>query len=468
MSNLREMSLPNEVDTDGYNQNLPLIDANLSTNYLKPVSINNRTCKFVFESKGILSSDTKLVLNALNGNATNDGRTGYCQPNGVFALIEKAVMRFGSKTAITANNVGNRFACSHSSFTSGSTQRHLDHYVYGTNFSWTYKQVTANNASKRNGIGYTNPEDNEYSATANVFASATQLHSTSAQSSDFAIPLKVLFNGFLDIDLPLFYLDQSQELSIEIIFKQEATIGDRVIGVAANYVGAGIQSPIDTDNCLMITQTIYFSSTRMEQLRQAYESNGFSGVYNDEVAIKQSLGNAGVNVGVRDRINLGGAGRSVRGLLFANPQVDIASDKVQFVCGKYGSEGLTSKGFNVICNNKRLIPIDPELQNHENIANFMSSWYDFKMIEIPYSLYQRGQKNGISTQTLNSAANQGGIDNGYCYTGLKFEEDINGVSVVLDLYRKDANNLTTQDLCAWLSVRKIMNIDSNGMVSFAY
>lgn len=457
MSNLKEMSLlPSEVDTDSYeNQTLPSVEASLSTEYIRPVNASNRFMKFVFDNKGVLSSDSKIVLSATCSQANND-KLAYPQPCGVFSLIQKAVLKFGTRVAVMSENTGNEFAIRHSSFTSGQDQKYLSHFIYGTNFYWDYKLQGGN----RNGIGH--PLD--------AFSLSTRLHNNPERNSDFGIPLKVLFAGFLDIDLPLFFLDPSQEVSVELTFKapNTETIGDRVVATDPTFTNAGLSNPIDTANSLMIAHYVFFSSKRTEQLRKSYEQFGYRGVFNDCISTRNALGSVGTQTAVRSKHSVGGSGKDCEGILIANPEINIASDKVKSVCGKYGSEGLDQKGMNVIVNNLKKIPIDIAQQNSEQLNNFLGSYYGHKNPELPYPTTNRKQKVGLSTADLNGVANQGGLSNSYSYMGLKFDEKASSLPVQLELNRLDADGLSNQDLVCFLYVKKSMVINPNGMVEFAY
>jgi len=81
----------------------------INTDILRPVSINQSTCRFVFDKTGILDSNTQLNLAQTVVNSAHPTvNTGSCLPTstGALAMISRAWLTIGGKTVSDLRDLG--------------------------------------------------------------------------------------------------------------------------------------------------------------------------------------------------------------------------------------------------------------------------------------------------------------------------------------------------------------------------
>lgn len=461
MSKISQMMLPEEVQLDNYQANSPSQEARTDTEYLKPQSINNQSCTFRISNNGILDMENTKVVLVQNGVTDH----AYIMSNGVGALVQRAVMRFGNVTIATSDNFGEYMAASRS-FVSGDTKRYRDTYLYMTQDYFQNKNDSAGNI--HDGIGF--PD------------ATSPLHATLSNDiddvSDAQIPLSLLFPGFSTLDIPLYIL-KNHELTIEIVFKQEnGKLGNRAITKVSPSVFS--THPIAEDDCFMIVERVYFSSMRMDQIAKTYMENGFTTSYNDVISTKNDLGDFDqADDPKRETFDIGAAGKMVEGCLIATPRTELDnSNDHSLPClhavGVYNSDSFLNKGFNLIINGERLLPMDAENQYYSLSAALLGSFIDHDYPQIPKALYDTLMNEGTSDTTLNAKNKQANIKGLFCYQGLKLEDcKVNNVPVRLDLYRKQktlGGSPTTAQygLVTFLLVKRIFRITPSGMVASTY
>lgn len=448
-SQLEKMIIPDQISTDGFEATPLRYDAKKETSFIKPVSINNETCKIVLSKKGFLHPDSKLVLQNKVGNATNSKHLSVGGINsGIASLISSVSLNFGSKELIRVDNFTELFTNQHSAYTSGDTKRYRDSYIYLTNDAFEMG-VDANVAD-------------EIKVDVDTSRTHTRIAQNEVEGSNGGIPFKVLFGScFPDILLPLYVIQD--EVSINIIWKNEASLGDRVTRIDGTYDGTNLNNPIAEDNVMFIADYIYYSPMRMEQLKQTYLNYSVS--YNSIQSGRNTLPS---NV-AEDRVeyNLGGEGRVVHSVIFSTPNTDSTLDEVQFQLGKYGSSSNLNLGYNLIINNTPIFDTDAKSCNNADLFNRLSSVMSYDYPNIPKTCYDELQ-NGLSGDNFNTKP-MTEMKGKMCYNAVKLGDvKVRNTPIILDLYRRDGGNFPVQDLVYFLVCKKVMTIDENGYVNISY
>ena len=461
MSKIAQMMLPEEVQLDNYQANSPSQEARTDTEYLKPQSINQNSCVFRLSNNGILDmANTKVVL-AQTGVTDH----AYIMSNGIGALVDRAILRWGNVTCCTSDSFGQYMAVSRS-FVSGDTKRYKDTYLYMTQDYFENKNDSAGNI--HDGIGF--PE-----ATSPLHAKLSTLIDN---VSDGQIPLSLLFPGMSSLDIPLYIL-RNHELTVEIVFKQEGGVmGNRAISTVTP--SAFSTHTIAEDDCFMIVERVYFSSMRMDQIAQNFQNNNFTTTYNDLISTKNDLGDFDqTDDPKRQTFDIGCAGKSCEGVLISTPRTE--TDNTNDHCipclhavGIYNSDSFLVKGYNLIVNGERLLPMDAENMYYSLSASLLGSYVDHDYPQIPKPLYDTNMNEGVSDTTLNAKNEQANIKGLFCYQGLKLENcRVNGVPIRLDLYRKQKTlggspTQANYGLVTHAFVRRLFQITSSGGVVCNY
>ena len=212
MSKIAQMMLPEEVQLDDYQANSPSQEARTDTEYLKPQSINQNSCVFRLSNNGILDMENTKVVLAQFGSSDH----AYIMSNGIGALVDRAILRWGNVTCCTSDSFGQYMATSRS-FVSGDTKRYKDTYLYMTQDYFQNKNDSSGNI--HDGIGFPDATSPTH----------TKLNANIDNVSDGQIPLSLLFPGMSSLDIPLYTL-RNHEMTVEIVFKQDGgVLGNRAI-----------------------------------------------------------------------------------------------------------------------------------------------------------------------------------------------------------------------------------------------
>jgi hypothetical protein len=458
---IKSMMLPEEVNVeDNYNANPVSQEARVDSIYLLPNQSNNSSCRFVLQTGGILDmKNTKLILQAKPDNALNNNKAAYPMPTGVASLIDRAILRFGAKVACTSSNYGNYFSIVNSSFTSNDRKRNLDHYTYLTSNAW------------ETGLDSTNVVyDGSVSSFGDTIDTIPLLNQDADSASNGSLSLADLFPGFINTDLALFLM--RDEVSVELQFKAENSIGDRCIGLDA-YDAASFANSIVEDELMLCCDHIYFSNLRMNQIRENFAANGFTAFYSDMQSTRDNLPVPAVATDEqRTTHHIGGAGKMISSILLAQPRVDASQDLVKYAMGKYGSDCcLTKKGFNVSINNQNIFAIDVANMNYAQLNNFLGTLYSNNYPEICYGLWNQLQPESMSDrQWATAGVSYQDFDGQQNYNGVNLGEiKVNSVPVSVELLRHTSSGgLSLQDFISFIMIKRQINIQPNGVVNLSY
>ena len=116
----------------------------VETSMLEPVQHSQSTCRFVLENKGILHSNSKIVVSMTDPSATE--RAYFPINIGVFALIKSARLMSGGKTLIETQDqnvltayesmfISNEHNVEREIFTTGRFMNHQ--FKYDINGKWS-------------------------------------------------------------------------------------------------------------------------------------------------------------------------------------------------------------------------------------------------------------------------------------------------------------------------------------------
>ena len=462
MSNVKSMMLPEEVNVeDNYNANPVSQEARVDSIYLLPSQSNNSSCRFVLQTGGVLDmKNTRLILQAKPDNALNNNKSAYPMPTGVASLIDRAILRFGAKVACTSSNYGNYFSIVNSSFTSTDRKKNIDHYVHLTSNAWETGKDSTN-------VVY----DGSVSCFGDTIDTIPLLNQDADAASNGSLSLADVFPGFISTDLPLFLM--RDEVSIELQFKQENSIGDRCIGLDA-YDAASFANSIVEDELMLCCDHVYFSNVRQNQIREQFSQRGFTAFYSDIQSTRDNLPvPAGPTTEQRTTHHIGGSGKNISKILLAQPEIDSTLDTVKYGLGKYGSDAcVTKKGINVSINNQNVFAIDVANMNYAQLSNMLGSLYGNNYPEIPYGLWCELQPEGMSDRQWASAGVTYAVFEGQeNYNGVNLGEvKVNAIPISVELLRHTSSGggLVAQDFVSFIVIKRQFTLDTRGNVTLSY
>lgn len=468
MSDIKSLMLPSEVNLDEYNANPIPQEARVDTQYLLANQINDNSCRFVLNNAGILDmKNTKLVLQA-NCSSANDLKLAYPMGTGVCALIDRAILRFGSKVACTSSNFGHYFNIVNWSFTSTDTKQNIDHYTYLTDNA--FGVVADDSDGIWDGVGWLGADISD-TADTNTKGLST-LASVSNNGSNGSIPLSVLFPGFVSTDLPMYLI--RDEVSIEIVWKQENNLpGTRTIVTdASGSFTLTDPNPIDQSEVMLICDHVFFSNQRMNAIEDNYRQNGFTAFYSDMQSTNNVLADAASTSASRLNFKIGGAGKTIQSFMASNNASLVTAPVYRFAFGEYNSVScLDQKGFQLTINNQNQLGIDPQNMNYSMMNNLLGSLYDNNFPEIPYSLYNPLQPFGVTDRTWNGQPDYAEMKGRQSPIGMKLDNvKVRNIPIDLELYRLSSSGggLVASNLYTFIIVKRMFSISQDGRVAVSY
>ena len=262
------------------------------------------------------------------------------------------------------------------------------------------------------------------------------------------------------------------QVSIEIQFKQENSIGDRCIGLNA-YDAASFANSIIEDELMLCCDHVYISNVRQNQIREQFSQRGFTAFYSDLQSTRDNLPVPGVATdSQRTTHHIGGSGKKVSKILLAQPIIDSTQDLVIYGMGKYGSDSCsTKKGINVSINNQNVFAIDVANMNYAQLSNMLGSLYGNNYPEIPYGLWCKLQPESMSDRQWASAGVQYlDFDGQQNYNAVNLGEvKVNAIPISVELLRHTSvGGLLAQDFISFIVVKRMFTLDTRGNVTLSY
>ena len=315
----------------------------IETDVLDPVVHSDTFCRFQFQNKGILHSNSKIVLR-LNTNSGTD-KVGFLPVGvGIHSLIERCSLRVGTKTISEIDDF-NHYIGYKSMFLSNEQQkqrelfisgRRLAHKPYynegGTDWSGSDNllQTEAKFLGLDNGAAV-DCERDEATATVDVrnFCEVNDKF-----GPEFAVSIQDLFPFLYQNQLPLFMM--KEPVTIELFFSK--SVGERCCMNTVNSGSNDTAFTIDQSATELVADYQYFPQEMMEQYAQQNADLSFT--FMDYRLAKRSIAvNAsGSEASTGELImNVGGAGRLVTKVITA---VSDDSDKTNSMLQNYHARGM--------------------------------------------------------------------------------------------------------------------------------
>ena len=319
----------------------------VETSVLEPVQHSQSTCRFVLENKGILHSNSKIVVAMSDAGATE--RAYFPINIGVFSLIKSARLMSGGKTLVETQDQ-NVLTAYESMFISNEHNVEKEIFTTGRLMNHQFKYDINGSGAKAQGLMIDPGMDYDEDADSVQLPSQIEL----TQEAQFQIPLDSLFPMLRTQQLPLYMMNE--QVTIELEFEPSA-------GRMWQSGAESITFNIDTTETKLIADYIYYPGEMMSSYANA--NKNLTMTYMNYRLSKTSI-DTGTSLKVR---NVGGNGRIVTKLI-----AGLQDDSISFVencVGKYHSlfpagAGTTAGNIklNVKYNNHLLYPIDVDNTAH--------------------------------------------------------------------------------------------------------
>lgn len=286
----------------------------IETDVLDPVVHSDTFCRFQFQNKGILHSNSKIVLR-VKANAS----TGFLPVGvGIYSLIQRCALRVGTKTICEIDDF-NHYMGYKSMFLSNEHQKQRETYTTGRrvahkpyyfeddgNNDWEGTETELQNTAQRIGLDL-----GVQVASTRTQTLALKDHlfcqTTSSYGPEFALSLQDLFPFLAQNQLPLFMM--TEPVTIELFFSDKNSERLCLPHSASNTTPS---FEIDQAATELIADYQYFPQEMMEQYAQQNANLSFTfadyRLAKRSVAINASGSEASTGQLI---VNVGGAGRLV-------------------------------------------------------------------------------------------------------------------------------------------------------------
>ena len=308
----------------------------IETDILDPVVHSDRFCRFQFQNKGILHSNSKIILR-LNKSAIK----GFIPVGtGIYSLIQRCSLRVGTKTISEIDDfnhymgyksmfLSNEHQKQREQYTTGRQLAHKAYYEEGatgqTEFHGTVEHLTtkAVRVGLDNGqmVTATGAGDDTVDLNPRVFLRTGD----DDYGPECAISLQDLFPFLTQNQLPLFMM--KEPVTVELFFSDAIDERMSLVSSASNTKGTS-SFPIDTSATELVADYQYFPQEMMEQYAQQNANLSFT--YSDLRLAKRTIPIKATGSEVKESIivNVGGAGRLVSKIFTTLSDDDISSDSI--------------------------------------------------------------------------------------------------------------------------------------------
>jgi len=286
----------------------------IETDVLDPVVHSDTFCRFQFQNKGILHSNSKIVLR-VKANASE----GFLPVGvGIYSLIQRAALRVGTKTICEIDDfnhymgyksmfLANEHQKQRETYTTGRRVAHKPYYFEDDgNNDWKGTEVELQDTAERIGLDL-----GVQVASTRTQTIALNDHlfckTTSSYGPEFALSLQDLFPFLGQNQLPLFMM--TEPVTIELFFSDKDSERLCLPSSASNTTPS---FEIDQSATELIADYQYFPQEMMEQY--AAQNANLSFTYADYRLAKRSISiNASGSEASTGQliVNVGGAGRLV-------------------------------------------------------------------------------------------------------------------------------------------------------------
>jgi hypothetical protein len=286
----------------------------IETDILDPVVHSDTFCRFQFQNKGILHSNSKIVLR-VKANASE----GFLPVGvGIYSLIQRAALRVGTKTICEIDDfnhymgyksmfLANEHQKQRETYTTGRRVAHKPYYLEDDgNDDWkgTDQQLqdTAERIGLDLGVQVASTRTQTLALNDHLFCKTTSLY-----GPEFALSLQDLFPFLGQNQLPLFMM--TEPVTIELFFSDKDSERLCLPASASNTTPS---FEIDQTATQLIADYQFFPNEMMEQYSK--QNSNLSFTYADYRLAKRTIPiNASGSEASTGQliINVGGAGRLV-------------------------------------------------------------------------------------------------------------------------------------------------------------
>ncbi len=374
---------------------------NIETNVLDPIVINQQFCRFVLERKGILDTGS-----AISFAVQTEGARGFFPlKTGVHALIQRAVLRIGSKVVAISDEYPH-YQTIRRQFKTSEEKCQKDMIKVGS-----VDVCCPSNA--QDGTYQVRDVDYDQAGTAATIPNEVLL-TAAALGPIFSIRISELFPMMRSVQLPLFLINEP--CSIELSFSQQNTAAS-VGSICCIPDGqAENNCSVNLDSVKFLADYLTYDDERMDETAKLVMSDaGMTIPYEDvitTIADYPKLGTdpTGTNVVQQNLIrDLGLSGMNVRSIVLSmNSQEDDASN---VLLGKYKSEAFNVPDtLQVRVNDRQHFPrpVQSESQKEYQLSQVFST--DLSILNAEYSLdmsVAKTGKNAITNEMLTASTLEG-------------------------------------------------------------
>ena len=332
----------------------------INTDILYPVSINQNSCKFVFNRKGVLDSNSQINLRQTCNQVGAAEQECYLPTaTGALAMIERAFLTIGGRRVSSLDRVGHYSTWKRLHWSQeykegvAKPKQGGDDCYYGS-ASRVLEAIAPASQTKINARGFQAPygtlgrRSDEYAknAATGVMASALTdrqtdpkriITSDPATSPDFSVGISQIIPFLIGVQLPLFAIREEVALVIEWA---PNTFGHRFCVPQVNQANENaIFSSIVTPQVYCMCDYLFFPE-QLEMLTQEMMQGGGYDIPYDEIQVVENTENplvGGGEHGFDSQIPMGG--KKVKSVVMQQQQVDGAG-LVYDNIGRYNSVAL--------------------------------------------------------------------------------------------------------------------------------
>jgi len=293
----------------------------VNTDLLRPVNFNQLGCKFVFDKKGILDSNSKLQFaqTVVNSASTAVETNAYCcTSTGALSCVSRAWLTIGGKVISDLRELNHYHTWERAHYSNeyrkgvimpsqagmdifqGSTQR----AVIQPNPTVAANPVAIASRGFANPWGVLGRDSSEFS---NSIVSATfgmqvtgdtdiaerterRLSISDSLTPRFSCGLSQLIPFLKNLQLPLFAIEQEVAINIEWA---DASVGHRFCVPPTDAAGAAIvatncSSTMVQEACLIMADYLFYGDEMQEVMQQIYQKGGYDISFTDQIVVENN------------------------------------------------------------------------------------------------------------------------------------------------------------------------------------
>tara|TARA_R110000744_G_scaffold28489_1_gene68660 strand:+ start:443 stop:1963 length:1521 start_codon:yes stop_codon:yes gene_type:complete len=455
----------------------------VETSVLEPVVFSQNFCRFVFQNKGILNSNSKIVIGLDDPGVNSFLPMGV----GVYSLIERATLKCGTKTICEVDDFS-QFMAYQSLFLSSEADIEREQWTKGRCIGMDYdyrnpttpaSSVNMSNTSAsfvkqsigRESDGYDGWTTNGVTGTAS-YDLKLYPHQQLRNAPVFQMALDELFPFLKTNQLPLFMM--KEQVSLELQFTPQAPAGDtsRRLCVQSGVAVADNDCDINQNQTKVVADYLYYPQEMMIAYQNANKQMSFT--YMDYRSMKRTLARTGANGGENFIQNLGGAGRIVNKAIFCVRDKTDNSDsllnryngipaEVNYIHEDQDTSSAGSVTTNLKYNDTFVYPIDVD-NMARHFHNVVSS--EGKVPFVSRAMYS-SEVDAIGAVNTEGQTQAGNLAGKFFWQSIRLNKNERVNSRGLELYQKIVTlPAGTYEFMCWLELVKVANFNDGYMETF--